>query len=294
MRILILGAGGMIGHTHWRRLSGKYPDSTFAVLHSPKSEYARFGLFQNSDHVFDQVDLADATQRAHVLSSVRPDVILNCVGITYRRKEASWPIANIELNALLPHQLAVWAEKNSSRVIHFSTDCVFEGDRGDYTESDQPDGKSLYGRTKGLGEIQGPCSLTLRCSMIGRELHGKTEFLEWFLSNRGKQVMGFKKAIYSGITTPLMAEIVEDLIFNRPKLSGLYQLGSTPISKYDLLHLIRERFNLQIAIQPEENKGYKRNLIGDRFAIETGFQCPSWPTMIDALAKESAWYDQWT
>ncbi|HIK98894.1 MAG TPA: hypothetical protein EYG13_05010 [Dehalococcoidia bacterium] len=193
----------------------------------------------------------------------------------------------------MPHLLAEKCEQIGGRVIHFSTDCVFDGEKGAYEESDPSDAKDLYGRTKYLGEISSPGSLTLRSSIIGRELYNNASLIEWFLSQKRKKVRGFAKALYAGLTTNRMSALVRDLILNHPDLSGMYQVSGPWISKYDLLLLVREAFEIDIEIERDEDVDIDRTLVGDCFSADTGFVAPSWQEMVTELAADPTPYESW-
>jgi dTDP-4-dehydrorhamnose reductase len=187
----------------------------------------------------------------------------------------------------LPHFLGSWVKNHNSRLIHFSTDCVFSGKDGSYDENSQLDAQDTYGKTKGYGEIINENSLTLRGSMIGRELENKTELLEWFLSKKDDKVKGYSNVIYSGITTLQMAYFVKDIIHKFPNLTGLYNVASKPISKYELLILLNKYFNNQCIILKDELYISKKNLIAQKFYFTTNFSIPEWENMIIELKKDS-------
>ena len=195
------------------------------------------------------------------------------------------------MNALFPHLAARAAADVGARLIHVSTDCVFSGDRGSYTEDDVSDALDLYGRTKFLGEVGTPGALTLRTSIIGRELDHFDSLVEWFLRQRGT-VPGFTKAIYTGLTTAAFATVIERVLLERPHLSGLLQVASAPIAKFDLLALIRERMHLEgrIDLVPDDAFVSDRSLIGERFVAAAGIDVPSWSDMIDQLATDADLY----
>ena len=178
-------------------------------------------------------------------------------------------------------------------MIHFSTDCVFDGVKGAYEESDTSNATDLYGRTKYLGEVSSPGSLTLRSSIIGRELYNDTSLFEWFLAQEGKKIRGFAKAMYSGVTTVRMSNLVKDLILDHPDLSGMYHVSGPWISKYDLLLLARDIFELNIEIERDEDFDIDRTLVGDRFAADSGFAAPSWEEMLAELAADPTPYESW-
>jgi dTDP-4-dehydrorhamnose reductase len=176
-------------------------------------------------------------------------------------------------------------------MIHFSTDCVFSGKKGNYLESDQSDAEDLYGRTKFLGEVSYPHTVTLRSSIIGRELKARLGLIEWFLCQKGP-VHGYKNAIYTGFTTDEMSKILLNVIIPNPALSGVYHVSSDPISKYDLLRLVKEKLNLETEIIPDEGFRCDRSLDSSRFRSLTGYTPPSWEQMIEELAANSSFYDQ--
>jgi dTDP-4-dehydrorhamnose reductase len=290
-RLLILGGGGTLGHKLWQSLPVKFPD-TYVSIRKLKTYYEKCGLF-NGPKVIDSLDLRDFGQLKVVLTEIHPSVIVNCAGVTLRSREASDKKSNIAVNALLPHELAEWCAKNGARLIHFSTVCVFDGILGNYDEGSPPDARDLYGITKMLGDLQVPCALTLRSSFIGREIFGGTELLEWFLAQKGTRVKGFCKALFTGLTTNRLAELVIELIEKYPSLNGLYHVSSEMVSKYELLNLMKEAYKTDVEIEPDDQFECRRNLNGDKFLEATGFHCPSWRQMMLDMAADQTPYDQW-
>jgi dTDP-4-dehydrorhamnose reductase len=249
-------------------------------------------LLAGSD-VLSGVDAMDFEALRTRLKSLSPAVVVNCIGVIKQRDEAKDPIPSITLNALFPHRLAGAARAWGGRVIHFSTDCVFSGRLGNYGEEDASDAVDLYGKSKFLGEVAAPNAITLRTSIIGRELTGHRSLLDWFLSQKGKKVRGFRKVIYSGITSNEMANVVALLIGSFPTLSGLFQVVSSPISKFDLLRLIREAYGLEIEIEPDDRETSDRSMRGEKFQEATGWRSPPWPDMVRALAVDPTPYESW-
>ena len=197
----------------------------------------------------------------------------------------------IKINALFPHQLANWAKVNNKRVIHFSTDCVFNGSTGNYTENSLTTAEDVYGRTKALGEINYSHTLTIRSSFIGQELFGKTELLDWFLNQEGKRINGFTNTLYSGVSTNFMTHIVKTIILNAPKLSGLYQLApEKPISKYELLCIAKRAFEVNIEITPENKQVHTPTLNGSKLKDKIKIKVPSWKEMMNDLALNKNFY----
>jgi len=285
MRVMVLGAGGLIGHKLFQIL--KADMDVFAVLHRSSIH----PLF-NGGNVFNNIDVLEFDRLVPLINDHQIDVILNCVGITKRNPA----INNLELaiatNAHFPHRLANWAKANGKRVIHFSTDCVFDGTLGDYSECSATTAVDTYGKTKALGEIDYPHTLTIRSSFIGRELTGKTELLEWALSRRGKKIKGFGKAFYSGVSTIFMARMVKSIVTEHKELSGIYQLAAeTPISKLELLEIANKCFQLGLEIEPENSFETMPTLKGTKLRDATNIKVPSWKAMMVELASENMYDD---
>ncbi|HEY0544535.1 MAG TPA: SDR family oxidoreductase [Pyrinomonadaceae bacterium] len=290
MRVLILGGGGMLGH----KLGQVYRKrvETWVTLRSSFRDYERFGLFDRK-RVIEGVDVFDFDTVTHAFAVARPEVVINAVGVIKQLPTAKDPIVALTINSLFPHKLAELCRASNARLITLSTDCVFNGRRGMYTESDVADAEDLYGRTKFLGEATGENCLTLRTSIIGRELESSHSLVEWFLSNRGGKVKGFTNAIYSGFPTIVMAEIIADLIERQPNLSGLYHVSSEPINKFDLLKLMRDAYRVEIEIEADAEFRIDRSLDSKRFREATGFAPLSWPLMIKRMADDPTPYDEW-
>jgi dTDP-4-dehydrorhamnose reductase len=289
MRILILGGNGMIGHKVYQVLKEDYQD-TWVSLRQPIEKSKSKELF-DAEKVVSGLELSDFTKLTETLDLLNPDIIINAAGITIRRGVNSLVSKSIILNSALPHFIEEWANlREGKRVIHFSTDCVFSGSRGSYTEKSFTDAIDVYGKTKALGELSGPKSLTLRGSMIGREIENKTELLEWFLKNNSKEVKGFSNVIYSGITTLHMAFFVKQIISEFPDLSGLYNVASVPISKYDLLRLFNKYFKNNSTIVNDSEYHSRKDLIADKFYKATNFNIPSWEDLVVDLKEDSDKY----
>jgi dTDP-4-dehydrorhamnose reductase len=279
--VLVLGGTGMLGQQVVRRFARDR--EVHATVRDPAGA-ARFGL-PATLHAFDAYR---PDELRPVLAEVRPALVVNCVGLVKQLAEASEPIPAITVNALFPHVAAQSAEVAGARFVHVSTDCVFSGKLplGElYTESSAPDAYDLYGRTKLLGEIVDGPALTLRTSIIGWELTRSTGLLGWFASQQGRTVQGFTKAIFSGLTTPALAEVIADVADNHGDLHGLYQVAAEPIDKFRLLELIREKLRLDVAVEPVDEPVINRGLDSSRFREATGIDIPSWDAMIEGLAN---------
>jgi dTDP-4-dehydrorhamnose reductase len=225
-----------------------------------------------------------------LLDKLRPGVVVNCVGIIKQRPAAKDALASITINSLLPFRLAAKLDEWGGRLVHVSTDCVFDGSRGSYSELDRPDAADLYGRTKALGEVVSPNAVTLRTSIIGRELRAHRSLLDWFLSQNGGKVSGYRNAWWSGVTTNHLAELIVTLISEYPALSGLFQVSSGRMSKNDLLKLIREAYALDIDIEPDDSVVIDRSLIGKKLEGAIGYRCPSWPSLLSQLTSDPTPY----
>lgn len=293
MRILILGGAGMLGHKLSQLLPPIFQD-VYVTFRGAVGTGAPTSIFADliaRDRVIVNVH-AETPQLESVLDRVQPDAIINCIGVTYRHSDASSTVHSIAVNSLLPHRLAAWAQKHESRVIHFSTDCVFTGATGGYTEQSWPDSPEFYGRSKALGEIAAKRSLTLRSSMIGRELFRKTELLEWLISNNHGKIRGYTRAIFSGLSTRLWSKVVASLLLDYPELHGLHHVTADPISKFDLLCTLRDAYGLDIDIVPDDTVACDRSLDGTRFASLTKFRAPGWPEIVRDMAEDTTPYER--
>lgn len=289
--IVVLGADGMLGHKMFQTLGARFP-GTRGTLRTSKHDarFAGIPLLQ-SDAIVDGVDAMDDRALRARIDALRPDVVVNCIGVIKQRDAAHDPVPSITINSLLPHRLAEWVRPWNGRLIHFSTDCVFSGRRGRYREDDPSDAEDLYGKSKFLGETPAtPNALTLRTSIIGRELHHHRSLLDWFLAQRGR-VRGFTRVIYSGVTTNHLAGLVGDVIERHRDLHGLYQVASEPIAKHDLLRLVQEAFGkTDVDLVPDDAEVSDRSLDGSRFAAATGYRCPPWPELVAELAADPTPY----
>jgi len=292
-RILVLGGSGMLGHKMFQVLGERFPGTKCSLSSANVDPYLAGSNLFFGDHMVLGLDVLDHVHLQEVLQEEKPDVVVNCVGVIKQRDEAHDPILSISINSLLPHLLADLCSSWGGRVIHFSTDCVFSGRDGSYTEESPSDAEDLYGKSKFLGEVQGPNALTLRTSIIGHELKNFASLLDWFLSQRGKTVSGYRKVLYSGVTTNYLARVVGDVIENHGDLSGLYQVTSQAISKYDLLCLVRDAYGLDVEILSEDTTVSDRSMIGDRFVDTTGIVTPPWPALVAELAAEFPRYQAW-
>ena len=286
MRILILGGNGMIGHKVYQVLSSYFPD-TWILIRRKFIDFLQKDIFVK-EKVIEDFDLNDLNKLNSLLNSLNPDIIINAAGITIRRGVNEFKSQTIILNSVLPHFLGEWIQgKFGKRFIHFSTDCVFSGKNGPYYDNSIPDSTDIYGKTKSLGEVNLSQTLTLRGSMIGRELDYQTELLEWFLSQKGKTIKGFNNVFYSGITTIRMAKLILKIIINFPNLTGVYNVSSKKISKFELLTLFNDFFHSNVKIHKDETYTSRKELISNIFFYEINEIIPSWDELIIELYEDS-------
>ncbi len=287
-RILILGGAGMLGHKLCQLYRPEF--ETWCTVRSQPRGPEGFEIWDPSCTLAG-VDAVDIDSVARAIAEVKPEVVVNCIGIIKQLKAAKDPIVSLSINSLFPHRLAILCRAAGARMIHISTDCVFSGRKGMYTEDDVSDAEDLYGRTKFLGETGYPGCLTIRTSIIGRELHSRSGLIDWFLGNRGGKVRGFRKAIYTGFTTQALAKIIARIIAEHPELSGLWQISSEPINKFDLLQLVNETYRAGVEIEPDDTFCCDRSLNSARFRAAVNFQPPTWPEMISEMYHDPLPYD---
>lgn len=282
MRVLVFGATGMIGNAMFRVLSEKNDWQVFGTIRTDTAK--RFFSPVIASRLVMSGDVNQCEVLARVFMRTRPDVVVNCIGLTKHHKESDAPLSAVPVNALLPHRIAELCAMTNARLVHVSTDCVFSGVKGSYTEEDPADANDIYGRSKFLGEVIYPHAITLRTSTIGHELQSRYGLLEWFLSQDGK-CRGFSRAFFSGLPSTVFAQIVRDVVIPRTDLSGLYHVGAGPIGKYDLLHLIANVYGKSIDILRDDDFVIDRSLNIERFYNATGYVAPAWPELIQSMYR---------
>jgi len=281
MRILILGGTGMLGHALWQAWQDKF--DTYTTLRKTNQDYVIFSGW-NKERIINHVSVQEFETVTSAVEKVKPSILINCIGIIKQIPSANDPIATIKINSLFPYQLAQLCQKHDTKMIQISTDCVFSGNKGNYTEQDIPDPVDLYGRSKLLGEVIAPNCLTIRTSIIGRELNSQHSLVEWFLAQRGKPVKGYDRAIYTGFTTQALVQTIEKTILEYPNIEGLWHISSDPITKYQLLNMMNQAFNLGITIEKDEHFVCDRSLNSQKFRDFIGYTPPTWDEMIVQLA----------
>jgi dTDP-4-dehydrorhamnose reductase len=279
MKILILGSSGMLGHQLWLYLGEKYN-----VFGTTRNEKSSLNEFKSANRILiSGIDANKIDNIKLLIKREKFDLIINCIGVIKQLKEVNNWVSTIYTNSLFPHMVAEWADQ--AKVIHISTDCVFSGLTGNYTENDLPDAKDLYGRSKMMGEINYFPHLTLRTSIIGHELKNKVSLLDWFLAQNGK-VKGYSNAIYSGVTTLELSKQIDFIIQNFFELTGIWQLSSEPINKFDLLRKISVIYEKEIFIERDELYTTNKSLSYSMLTSEIGYKPTDWDTMLKELNIE--------
>ncbi|MBX9574764.1 MAG: SDR family oxidoreductase [Caulobacteraceae bacterium] len=273
---LVLGATGMLGSACLKIFAAD-GSTVFGTVRS----FGALDLFPDAvrPNLIVGVDAADMDSVAHAFEVSRPDVVVNCIGMVKQLAQSKDPLVALPLNALFPHRLMRLCGATGARLVHVSTDCVFTGDAGLYSESDRPDADDLYGVSKRLGEVDALHAITLRTSIIGHELTGSRSLIDWFLSQQGP-VNGFTKAVFSGLPTVELAAVIRDHVVPRPELHGLYHVSAQPIDKFTLLTLVAEAYGKTVEIVPSESLVIDRSLNSDRFRTATGWSPAPWPELV--------------
>ncbi|CAM5200123.1 hypothetical protein CDEN61S_01020 [Castellaniella denitrificans] len=281
MRVLVLGANGMLGNAMLRVMSEQDGWTAYGTVRSPNISLQKLApratLIQGV-----RADQSDSLMAAFIQS--RPQVVINCIGLVKQLASAEDPLEAIPINSVLPHRLAKLCELVQARLIHISTDCVFSGRKGNYCESDFADAQDLYGRSKLIGEVGYRHAITLRTSIIGHELEGSHGLIDWFLSQQDC-VKGYTEAIFSGLPTCELAKVIRDFVIPDPGLWGLYHVAAAPISKYDLLHIVDREYGKNLQIEPDNKVRIDRSLDASRFREASGYVAPAWPDLIAQMRR---------
>lgn len=276
----MLGASGMLGNAVLRVMHEAQTLEVFGTVRSSNVPH----LFSKevAKTIITGCDVADHDALVTLFAKVRPDVVINCIGLIKQLADVDDPLITLPINAMLPHRLAELCALAGVRLVHMSTDCVFSGSKGNYKESDLSDATDLYGKSKYLGEVDYLHAITLRTSIIGHELQSAHGLIGWFLSQQGS-CKGFRRAIFSGLPTVVLAKVIRDVVLPRTELTGVYHVAAKPISKYDLLRLVAEVYGKQIEVIPDDNLVIDRSLNAERFNLATGYVAPDWIDLIKTM-----------
>lgn len=279
-KIIVLGAAGLLGNTLFKYLIALNKYQVYGFVRRREDSK----LFPKSFHnllIFNS-DINETKILSSKIKKLKPDYIVNCVGVVKQIIQKNNTHEAILYNSLLPHILYSIAKQNNAKLIHISTDCVFDGNIGNYSESDIPNAMDLYGKSKALGEITYKNSVTIRTSYIGHELKSPHGLLEWFLSQENK-IKGYTNAYYNGLTTLELSIIIENYFFRKSKLNGLYNISSESISKFSLLSQIGKIYKKDILIMKEKSIQVDRTLNSLKFRKITGYRVKSWAKMLNEM-----------
>jgi dTDP-4-dehydrorhamnose reductase len=280
-KILVLGATGMLGHVMFKHF---FNNPEYQVFGTVRSKDKLNGIFtkQEQSNLISKIDAANFDSFINAFAEIKPGIVINCIGIIKQSDDAKNYYNSININSFLPHRIARLCALGDSRLIHISTDCVFDGQKGGYLESDNSNATDLYGKSKYLGEVDYPFATTIRTSIIGHELHNQLSLVDWFLAQNGS-VKGYTNVVFSGVTTYELAQIIQIYVIANKNLSGLYQVSATPISKFDLLNLVAKIYKKEINITRFDEMYTDRSLNSDKFRQTTGFLPKPWEKMIEEM-----------
>ncbi len=283
MKILVLGATGMLGYSIFKNLSEYAHLDVRATVRSTKGlEQYYVGL---EDKLIKSVDVLSMPVVEAVINDVAPNIVINCIGLIKQQSSAKKAINAIQINSLLPHQLAEVCDKYEAKLIHFSTDCVFDGRDGGYQEDDLPSASDLYGKSKHLGEVAYAPHLTLRTSIIGHELSSSLSLIDWFLSQEG-EINGYSKAVFSGMPTCYIAKLLGEHLSDINSISGLYHLAVDSIDKRSLLENVAKIYQKKITINNQDSFVINRSLNGDKLNRTLGLRHLKWGDLIALMHQD--------
>ena len=281
MRVLVVGASGMLGNAMLRVMSEQTGWIVFGTL---RSENSALRLLAPNAHLLNGVGIEQDDSLMSAFRQSCPEMVVNCVGLVKQVAEGGDPLEAIPVNSLFPHRLARMCKLANARLIHISTDCVFSGYKGNYSEADTPDATDMYGRSKLLGEVDYSHAITLRTSIIGHELESTRGLIGWFLAQQGS-VRGYEKAIFSGLPTYELARLICNFVVPHQDLRGVYHVGAKPISKYELLQLVCREYGKDLQIKRDDAVKIDRSLDSSRFSRATGYIAPTWMELITQMQK---------
>jgi dTDP-4-dehydrorhamnose reductase len=277
MRVLVIGATGLLGNAVYHVLSERKDWLVFGTLRTEESR--RLFAPTLNRNLVTGVDVLDQGDLIKLFEQTKPDVVINCVSLAKQLLSEGGPLNIIPIYALLPHRLAHKCLLAGARLVHISTDGVFSGSKGQYTEDDIPDARDPYGLSKLMGEVIVPHAIILRTSMLGPELQSANGLLSWFLSQK-ETCNCFSRSIFSGLPTVVLSQIIRDYVIPKPELFGVYHVAAQAISKFDLLKLVAEIYGKTIELIPVDQPVCDRSLNPERFHAATGYVAPEWSELI--------------
>ncbi len=280
-KILVLGANGMLGNAIFLSLI----NSKKFIVKATIRDFKNFTYKEKkiSKKILHNFKISNFNNIEKLIDKFKPNYLINCVGITNKKISINTKSEIFKINSILPQFLSNLSELKNFKFIHISTDCVFKGNESIYFENSFKSATDIYGLSKSLGEEVKSDSLIIRTSIIGHELKKKDGLLEWFLSQKTK-VWGYDKVIYSGLTTVELARIIIKII-KRKHISGLYQVSSNKISKFELLNKIKKIYMLETKICKNVKKKKMLVLNSEKFKKKTNIKIKNWDKQISEMKK---------
>jgi dTDP-4-dehydrorhamnose reductase len=275
--VLVLGVNGLIGSSVFRILSESKSLKVYGTVRRKSTS------FENSN-IFDSVDAFNIQLIYDLLIKKNIHFVVNCIGLTKHKELTNSIFDSVYLNAVFPHKLAFYAQKSNAKLIHISSDCVFSGKDGNYSEDSKCDALDIYGVTKYLGELSESQGLTIRTSTIGHELGTSFGLLDWFISQ--KRCSGYSNAFFSGTTTLELAKNIKRIILEYSNLSGVYNIGGNKISKFDLLTKINAIYKLGIDIKYDDSFIIDRSYSSVKYFKATGYIQTNWDDLISDMKED--------
>lgn len=273
----------MLGNAVFRFISAQQKHEVWGTVRNKSS--IRFFDQRLHQYIISDIDVLNHDVLISLIQRIKPDYVINCIGLVKQLAEVDDPLITLPINSLFPHQLARLCALCNTRVLQISTDCVFSGTQGAYTENDISDATDLYGKSKWIGEIQYPHTVTIRTSIIGHELQSQHSLVDWFLAQSGS-CKGYTKAIFSGFPTIVLAQIIHDHILEHPEMTGVYHVAANAINKFELLTLVAKQYQKTIALIPNDLVLIDRSLDASRFNQLLGYTPPDWPSLIETMHND--------
>ena len=270
----------MLGHTLFRGLAKLTDLNVTALVRSNNNKTCFANWLQ--PRIISGCDVTKSHDLSNLFEITQPDIVINCVSSGQANLSSKEFEKNYSILALLPHRLAALCQIHKTRLIHVSTDGVFSGDSGNYTEQSIPDARDQYGKLKAMGELTHSNTITLRTSIIGHELVTRKYLLEWFLLQE-EACRGYTGAIFTGITTLVLSRVIIDHIIPKSSLNGIYHVATDPITKYELLQIIAKIYKKNIKLIPDNRVVIDRSLNASKFMNATGYRAPDWLTLVESM-----------
>ena len=277
---MLLGATGRLGGYLACTLSKRYK------VYAPKPRFHHVPQIEGINWLSSCIDARRQTGIEQLIKEADPDVVLNCIAITLDTLLDADVQSTILTNSVFPHYLSAITKQCGVRLIHISTDGVFSGKRGGYTEFSHPDPRDLYGRSKLLGEVVGENCLTIRTSFYGPCAQGRG-LVDWIISKRGQEINGYQNYVFSGLSMTTLSKAIVTVLDKECGLDGLYHLGGPKISKFELLEMLSKKLGLDVKVHAVSEPVIDLSLDSTRFYKDTEMVFPTLENMILEIKNEA-------